>query len=165
MTPSGGMGYQPTYKLSIENLPCLKDKQWQKWSKDWRNGSPVTSPTWNPSHGGRGAQIPNTITDVVLADRNLAWLSPESLPTVDWDRWRYSSGWRLGTPIEELGEGLDESKKIATRLTLWTNLHPWLLPETKPPTRTCKDWLVAPGTYVAEGCLIWTQWRRMGLIL
>ena len=26
-------------------------------------------------------------------------------------------------------------------------------------------WSMAIGTYVAEGCLIWPQWERMGLIL
>ena len=23
----------------------------------------------------------------------------------------------------------------------------------------------APGTYVAEGCLVWSQWKKIGLIL
>ena len=26
-------------------------------------------------------------------------------------------------------------------------------------------WLVSPGTCVAEDCLVWPQWERMGLIL
>jgi len=36
---------------------------------------------------------------------------------------------RLGTPMEELGQGLKELK----RMTISANLYHWELPETKPP--------------------------------
>ena len=41
----------------------------------------------------------------------------EALPAADWDRCRClqpTIGLRLGTPIEELGEGLKELKGMAT---------------------------------------------------
>jgi hypothetical protein len=38
--------------------------QRQKWSRDWRNGQPVTGSTWDPSYGW--AAILDTITDAML---------------------------------------------------------------------------------------------------
>ena len=50
-------------------------------------------------------------------DRSLAWLSSERLfLAADSDRCRYpqeSMGNRLGTPMEELGEGLKELKGMS----------------------------------------------------
>ena len=50
------------------------------------------------------------------------------------------------------------------RPTVSTNLDPWKLPETEPPT----EYTVlskAPSTCVAEGYVIWPQWERIQLIL
>jgi hypothetical protein len=58
-------------------------------------------------------------------------------------------------------EGVEGDGNSIRRTTVSTNLDPWELPETKLPT-----WLVQGlGTYVAEECLIWPQWKRMPIIL
>ena len=69
----------------------------------------------------------------------------------------------VGDPMEELGEG--DCNPIG-RTTVSTNLDPWELPETKPPTKE-HTWAVlwSPRTYVARDCLVWSQWERMCVIL
>ena len=54
----------PSTILSTPNLPCLKEMEGQRRSRDWRNGQPITGPTWDPIHGQ--APIPNTIKDTLL---------------------------------------------------------------------------------------------------
>ena len=71
-------GHQPTFKNFDPKLSVSKRNTGKKWSGDWINVRLVTSPTWDPSHGQ--APNPDTVTDaIVLADRSLAWLSPERL--------------------------------------------------------------------------------------
>ena len=56
--------------------------------------------------------------------------------------------------MEELGEGL----KVIGRPTVSTNLDPWELPETKPPTKEHAWAGLRPWAYyVAEDCLVWPQ--------
>jgi len=42
--------HQPTFKILTQTCSCLKEMQGQKWSRDRREGHPVTSPTWDPSN-------------------------------------------------------------------------------------------------------------------
>ena len=44
-----------------------------------------------------------------------------------------------------------------------TNLDPWELPETEPPTRQHPP--SPEHKYTAEDCLVWPQWEMMCLIL
>ena len=50
-------------------------------------------------------------------------------------------GWRLGTPVQELGEGLKALKEMGPtgRPTVPTNLDPWELPESDSPTKEHKQ--------------------------
>ena len=48
------------------------------------------------------------------------------------------------------------------RPTESTNLGPWELSQTEPPT---KQYPLAPGTYIAENWLVLSQWERICLIL
>lgn len=43
--------------------------------------------------------------------------------------------------------------------------QPGDLPETEPLTKEDKPMQYGPTTYVAEGCLLWPQWKRTHLIL
>jgi hypothetical protein len=48
------------------------------------------------------------------------------------------------------------------RLVVSTNMDPWELQESEPPTREhTQAGQKLPGTYIAEDCLVWPQWERM----
>jgi len=59
-------------------------------------------------------------------------------------------------------EGTEEDGKPTGRPT---NLDPWELQETEPRTKEHARVGPKPRTYVAEGCLLCSQWERMCLIL
>jgi len=70
--------------------------------------------------------------------------------------------------MEELGEGLKELKGMATppeeqqyQLTQTPQSSQRLSHQPESIHRLP----VAPDTHVAEDCLVWPQWERMGLIL
>ena len=42
----------PQSKFLTQNCSSLKELQGQKWRRDWRKSSPMTSPNWDPSHEG-----------------------------------------------------------------------------------------------------------------
>jgi hypothetical protein len=44
-----------------------------KVEKRLRETGPMTGPTWDPSHGGRGASRPDTIIDVMMCLQTGAW--------------------------------------------------------------------------------------------
>jgi hypothetical protein len=72
----------------------------------------------------------------------------------------------LGTPLEELKEGLKALKEIATPQEDWQCQVIWTPVSSQrlscQPKSLVRD---LPGTYVAEGCYVWPQWERMCLTL
>jgi hypothetical protein len=89
------------FPLSTQNLFFLQEMQGLGGGE---NGQSITDPTWDPSHGQ--ALIPVTYRYLVmLAGKNLAWLSSERLqPPTKSHRYRHpqsNSGWSLETLMEE----------------------------------------------------------------
>jgi hypothetical protein len=56
-------------------------------------------------------------------------------------------------------EGPEGDGNRTGRPTVSTNLDPWKLPETETPTKEHIP-VSGPGTYVAQGCLVWPPWER-----
>jgi hypothetical protein len=99
----------PSTQFLTQMPSYLKEMRGPKWSKAWRKGQPVTSPTRDPSH--RRTPNPNTITHSCCASRQEPCMAVlwEALPAADWDKCRYLHtiiGLRTGSPMGELGEGL-----------------------------------------------------------
>ena len=63
-------------------------------------------------------------------------------------------------------EGINGDGNLIRRPTVSTKLDPWVVPETKQPTKGHVSWAgLRPSiTYVAEVCFFWLQWERMILI-
>jgi hypothetical protein len=99
--------------------------------------------------------VENAKRRVVLAEpsRPVLW---EALPATGWDWCWYSQptiGLSSRPPMEELGDSNPTGRPIVS-----TNLNPWKVPGTKPPTKEhTQAGLRPPSTYVAEDFLVWPQ--------
>jgi hypothetical protein len=139
--PVDGWGHQPTLQFLTLNYSCLKVMQVQKWSRDQKNGWPVTRPTWDPL--SRWAPIPDTTPDVMVFLQTEAyhgcplrgstsnWLRQMNVLTASfWTESGNPNGWARGRTEETEGD----CNPIG-RPTVSTNLEHWELPETKLPTK------------------------------
>jgi hypothetical protein len=107
-----------------------------------------------------------------VADGILAWLSSESLyPAAD--RQIQIATAKHGMEVRDSYggvrariEGTERDGNPIERPKVSTKLGPWELSETKPPRK--EHTLVDPRhqhIYRAEGCLFWSKWKSMGLIV
>ena len=62
-------------------------------------------------------------------------------------------------------EGAETVGNPIGRPLVSTNLEPWELPETKPPTKVHTWAGPKPPTHITEDCIVWPQWERMFEIL
>jgi hypothetical protein len=98
----------------------------------------------------------------MLADRSLAQLSSEKLhPAADGNRCRDTqpnTRQSMGSLVEESGEGLRELEGSRTPLrpTESTNLGPWWLTVTEPPTKECAQALPRP-LHICSTRLAWSS--------
>jgi hypothetical protein len=72
-------------------------------------------------------------------------------------------------PYQRIGgriEGTEGDGNPTGRPTVSTNLDPLGDPRDRATNqRAYTGWSEAPSTYIAEDCLVWSQWERMCLIL
>jgi hypothetical protein len=80
------------------------------------------------------------MTDAILClQRSLAWLSFEKLyqQLTETDTYTYSQPLDLCRRVGGRIEGVEGTGNPVERPTGSTDLDPWRLPETKPPTKEC----------------------------
>ena len=100
----------------------------------------------------------------MLADRSLAWLSSERLyqqlteTDVDTQANHWTEAGDSCGRVRGRTEGAKGDCKFIRR-TISSNPDLSELPETKATNqRAYMGWSMAPGTYVADNCLVWPQW-------
>jgi hypothetical protein len=105
------------------------------------NVQPMTCPNWGPSHGQE--PIPDTTNILCYACRQepsitVLWEAP---PAANGNQCRLPQPnikWGSESLVEEVGQGLEELKKIRTPQEDQQSLLTWTsggLPETEPPTK------------------------------
>jgi hypothetical protein len=72
-----------------------------------------------------------------------------------------SNQWvEAGDPCGWIVKSLEKAEEDHRKISISTNLDPWDLPDTEPPTRqhTAAD-MSAP-IHIAEDCQVWPQWEK-----
>jgi hypothetical protein len=61
-------------------------------------------------------------------------------------------------------EGAEEDCSLIARTTISTSQTPQSFQALSCQQKNM-GWFMVPGRYIAENCLVWSQWERMHLIL
>jgi hypothetical protein len=131
----------PQSKFLTQNCSCLKKLQGQKWRRDWRKGSSMTSPPGiYLMRGHQGLTLSLMLWCAYRQEPSMIALW-EAQPAAEWDRGRYlhptielksrKYGW-IGGRIEEA----QRERNPIGRSAVSTNSDPRELPVTETPTKS-----------------------------
>ena len=137
----------PPTKFSTQNWSCLKKKKkkyrHRSGSRDWGNGQPITTPTWNPSQ--EQTPIPNTINNtVILPERAMFSLRGSTSQLTQTDTDTHSQTWmEIGYSYGRVGKMILDLKRIRNPQVDQQNQLTWALGALGVWTtnqRTYMDW-------------------------